>query len=70
VLEPYDGKLSRTVLRGLGGRNAPRLPGASNSTGNMNFIDYRGGVRLMVLSFAIRRRGKAPRTPEGKEKTA
>ncbi len=27
VLEPYDGKLSRTVLRGLGGRNAPRLPG-------------------------------------------
>ena len=26
-LEPCDGKLSRTVLRGLGGSNAPRLPG-------------------------------------------
>jgi hypothetical protein len=27
VLEPYDGKLSRTVLRGVGSRKAPRLPG-------------------------------------------
>ena len=26
-LEPCDGRLSRTVLRGLGGSNAPRLPG-------------------------------------------
>jgi hypothetical protein len=26
-LELCDGKLSRTVLRGLGGSNAPRLPG-------------------------------------------
>jgi hypothetical protein len=26
-LEPCDGNLSRTVLRGLGGSNAPRLPG-------------------------------------------
>ena len=26
-LEPYDGKLSRTVLRGLGGGNTPWLPG-------------------------------------------
>jgi len=25
--ELCDGKLSRTVLRGLGGSNAPRLPG-------------------------------------------
>src|SRR5215207_7474612 len=25
-LEPYDGKPSRTVLRGLGGRKAPWLP--------------------------------------------
>ena len=25
-LEPYDKRLSRTVLRGLGGRKAPRLP--------------------------------------------
>jgi hypothetical protein len=28
MLEPYDGKLSRTVLRGEGGRKAPDLPGA------------------------------------------
>jgi hypothetical protein len=28
-LEPCDGRLSRTVLRGLGGSNAPRLPGAA-----------------------------------------
>ncbi len=27
MLEPYDGKLSRTVLRGEGGRKAPDLPG-------------------------------------------
>ena len=26
MLEPYDGKLSRTVLRGLGAGNGPRLP--------------------------------------------
>jgi hypothetical protein len=26
-LEPYDGKLSRTVLRGERGREAPDLPG-------------------------------------------
>ncbi|TBX73086.1 Error-prone, lesion bypass DNA polymerase V (UmuC), partial [Bacillus mycoides] len=25
-LEPYDGKLSRTVLRGVRGSDAPRLP--------------------------------------------
>jgi len=27
MLEPYEGKLSRTVLRGRGGRKAPKLPG-------------------------------------------
>ena len=27
-LEPCDGKLSRRVLRGPGGSNAPRLPGS------------------------------------------
>ena len=27
MLEPYDGKLSRTVLRGEGRRNPPDLPG-------------------------------------------
>jgi hypothetical protein len=29
-LEPCDGKLSRTVLRGKGGRKAPALPGVFN----------------------------------------
>jgi len=28
MLEPYDAKVSRTVLRGLGGGNVSRLPGA------------------------------------------
>ena len=31
-LEPYDGNLSRTVLRGLGARNGPRLPGVWTSS--------------------------------------
>ena len=30
-LEPYDGKLSRTVLRGQRGREAPALPDAKKS---------------------------------------
>lgn len=29
--EPYDGKLSRTVLRGVGGREAPLLPGPKDN---------------------------------------
>jgi hypothetical protein len=29
-LEPCDGKLSRRVLRGPGGSNAPRLPGMAD----------------------------------------
>lgn len=32
MLEPCDGKLSRTVLRGLGAGNSPRLPGAIHAT--------------------------------------
>jgi len=32
VLEPYDRKLSRTVLRGVGSRKAPRLPGIKSRT--------------------------------------
>ena len=31
MLEPYDGKLSRTVLRGEEGRKPLALPGAQNS---------------------------------------
>lgn len=29
MLEPYEGKLSHTVLRGDGSRKAPLLPGAN-----------------------------------------
>ncbi len=42
VLEPCDGKLSRTVLRGEGSRKAPALPGAQkNPTSN--------GVHIMAI---------------------
>ncbi len=34
-LEPYEGKLSRPVLRGLGASNGPRLPGASEITNRL-----------------------------------
>ena len=37
-LEPYDWKLSRTVLRGERGSNAPDLPGKALSSANM--ADY------------------------------
>ena len=30
MLEPYEGKLSRTVLRGEGGSNTPDLPDYCN----------------------------------------
>lgn len=35
LLEPYDWKLSRTVLRGERGSNAPDLPGKALSSANM-----------------------------------
>ena len=31
MLEPYDGKLSRTVLRGERGGNTPDLPGVGEN---------------------------------------
>ncbi len=34
MLEPCDGKLSRTVLRGERSRKAPALPGASTKGGD------------------------------------
>jgi hypothetical protein len=40
-LEPCDGKLSRTVLRGKGGRKAPALPG---------FLDLMGGIEDMEFA--------------------
>ena len=33
MLEPYEAKVSRTVLRGLGTGNSPRLPGDRATTG-------------------------------------
>lgn len=40
-LEPYDWKLSRTVLRGERGSNAPDLPGKALTTENMaNYLKY------------------------------
>ena len=35
MLEPYDGKLSRTVLRGEEGRKPPALPGPKEGDGTM-----------------------------------
>ena len=37
MLEPCDGKLSRTVLRGEGSREAPALPGLEGSVGYLKF---------------------------------
>lgn len=40
-LEPYDWKLSRTVLRGERGSNAPDLPGKAIASANMaGYIRY------------------------------
>ena len=41
LLEPYEGKLSRTVLRGERGSNAPDLPGKAIASANMaSYIKY------------------------------
>jgi len=41
LLEPYDWKLSRTVLRGERGSNAPDLPGKAIASANMaEYIKY------------------------------
>ena len=41
LLEPYDWKLSRTVLRGERGSNAPDLPGKAITSANMaEYIKY------------------------------
>ncbi|RGN59223.1 MULTISPECIES: TraG family conjugative transposon ATPase [unclassified Bacteroides] len=41
LLEPYDWKLSRTVLRGEGGSNASDLPGKALMSANMSeYIKY------------------------------
>ena len=42
MLEPYEGKLSRAVLRGEGGSNTPDLPDDQGS------VDLRGRGRLTL----------------------
>ena len=38
-LEPYDGKLSRTVLRGGAGSNVSLLPDIRNEADILKFVD-------------------------------
>ena len=45
-LEPYDGNLSRTVLRGLGARNGPWLPGVLTSTVFIRYSQYITGMAI------------------------
>jgi len=41
LLEPYDWKLSRTVLRGERGSNASDLPGKALASNNMaSYVQY------------------------------
>ena len=57
MLELYDGKLSCTVLRGLGAGNSPRLPGASKNMNDKtkNIIDEIGfwAVTILKLIFVV-----------------
>ena len=51
-LEPYDGNLSRTVLRGLGARNGPRLPGVWKSTNfDAGLYDIKGFLWALIISM-------------------
>ncbi len=45
-LEPCDGKLSSTVLRGLGAGNSPRLPGNRNNLTSINYYDVQDKPQL------------------------
>ena len=38
MLEPYDGKLSRTVLRREGARKSPALSGARHDVAQLNML--------------------------------
>ena len=61
LLEPYEGKLSRTVLRGLGAGNSPRLPGASKkfylfkiNTNNETALDMNKSQKRNLREMAKR----------------
>ena len=51
MLEPYDGKLSRTVLRGEWGRKAPDLPGTSKEAQMVGEVKELKKVEDLVFSF-------------------
>ena len=52
MLEPYEGKLSRTVLRGERGRKAPDLPGLRHEVA---YFDCSKEVNDLRLNLASRR---------------
>ena len=53
LLEPYDWKLSRTVLRGEGGSNAPDLPGIKRFDGGYRCKqDYLTGSEIPVQGLS------------------
>jgi hypothetical protein len=45
LLEPYDGKLSRTVLGGRGGSNASSLPRPADGGRDPGFSEFQGSRR-------------------------
>ena len=52
VLEPCDGKLSRTVLRGEGSRKAPDLPGASEALHHyINPLQLSTGKVYIIIEY-------------------
>ncbi|MBZ5753431.1 hypothetical protein, partial [Metabacillus rhizolycopersici] len=53
-LEPYDGKLSRTVLRGVRGSDAPRLPDLTRFVQSIHVILW-DLVQLMRQSISTKK---------------
>lgn len=54
LLEPYDWKLSRTVLRGERGSNAPDLPGSSTGKGITTYQTVRTSDLEVIDILAYR----------------
>src|ERR1017187_3533929 len=53
-LEPCEGKLSRTVLRGARARNRSRLPDSTSGRAKSKFLSVSGGgvkAQLMRMSY-------------------
>lgn len=51
LLEPYEGKLSRTVLRGEGGSNALDLPDRSLLQGSLRLLPHLHLKLLLLMMF-------------------